>query len=94
MEIPLDALAGFAIAALLAAGAFLAQIQRQRKEIAGLKEQRRPIQPVVMAAPGVPEPPPHAHVWEKKHSAERAQWRIYRCTVPGCKNVDCRTGNA
>lgn len=93
MCVPLDVLGAFAVAALMLVGAFLVQIERQRRTIAGLKQLGRPLEPVVVRAAGAPDPGPHQHRWAK-HYTSRGEWRMHFCQVPGCTEHYDVTGGA
>ena len=93
MYIPLDVLILIGVGLLMIVGVILAQ-QRMIRLLRGqLALKDRPIQAIIIPPSGIPEPGPHEHVWAKKPAATRAQWRIYPCTVPGCRaDPLCRAG--
>lgn len=95
MYVPVEVLALVAVAVVLLVGAILAQRKTEGLLRSQLAAKDRPIQPIVVVDDDAPGPEFHLdHKWAKKHFGERRGFRLYRCTVPHCPAVDCRSGNA
>lgn len=94
MVVPVDVLTLAAVAVLLLVFVVLAQFRAEKRLKKLLAEKDRPVQPILMVqGDGSPDPGPHDHVWSKKATGGRGAWRMYACTVPGCKaDPLCKTG--
>ena len=94
MHVPVEVLALVAVAVVLLLCALALRVRAERLLRAQLDAKDRPIQPIVVA-PDAPPPAPHLdHAWANKPFGERRGYRLYRCTVPNCTAIDCRSGNA
>lgn len=93
MLVQTEVLVLVALGVLLLVLVVLSQLKIERRLRAALAEKDRPVQPVLFAPSDAPDPGPHEHVWAKKPTAGRGAWRMYACTVPGCKaDPLCKTG--